>query len=83
MPYHLGMPPEQQPSEQLPSSTGDLKRQLAVKEQDLYYTKRENSRLTQELEELKQNGNFEALRKEMEINEKLTKELEMFKNTVD
>ena len=45
MPYHFG-----QSNGNDAAGTAGLKKQLAAKEQDLFYTKRENERLTRELE---------------------------------
>lgn len=63
MPYHLGQPPSGSPGATGPNppdtghasvqSSAELKKLLAVKEQDLYYTKREADRLLKELEQLR------------------------------
>ena len=65
-------------------TTTELQNQLVLREQDVYYFKRENDRLAKQLAEqenqgrvTQQNSNFDALRKEIELNEKLQKELEM------
>lgn len=75
MPQHLGTGSISQNTEAL-NSPAELRRQLALKEQDLLYTKQRNEKLSRELEQIenggsKTNDNFEALRKEIEINEKL------------
>ena len=83
MPHHLGtvFTPEagilgdEQAQNQ---TTADLKRLLALKEQDLLYAKQRNEKLLREIDDMTSNngkptGNFEALRKEIELNEKLQK----------
>ena len=69
MPYHLGTNlggsggTQGGPQNQ---TTGDLKRLLALKEQDLYYSNQRNEKLMREMNEMKTNGrtsgNFDALR---------------------
>ena len=57
-------------------STADIKRLLALKEQDLMYAKQRNEKLVREIEDIKQKegsqpGSMQALRKEIDLNEKL------------
>jgi len=69
MPYHLGTNlggsggAQGGPQNQ---TTADLKRLLALKEQDLYYSNQRNEKLMREMNEMKTNGrtsgNFDALR---------------------
>lgn len=83
MPHHLGtvFTPEAGilGDEQAQNQTAaDLKRLLALKEQDLLYAKQRNEKLLREIDDMTSNngkptGNFEALRKEIELNEKLQK----------
>ena len=88
MPHHLGtvFTPEagilgdDQAQNQ---SAADLRRLLALKEQDLLYAKQRNEKLLREIDDMTSNngkptGNFEALRKEIELNEKLQKQIEMY-----
>lgn len=58
-----------------------MKHQLVIREQDLYYAQKENEKLQAKIDEIenqglatkveRQNNNFDALRKEIELNEKL------------
>lgn len=80
LPSHLGTG-SIAPQAEGPNSPAELRRQLALKEQDLLYTKQRSEKLSHELEQIKNggsraNGTHEALRQEIELNEKLQKQVE-------
>ena len=62
-------------------SVAEIKRQLAIKEQDLLYAKQRNEKLQQEIESMKKQPKdedlSEALRKEIQMNENLQRQLEI------
>ena len=84
MPYHLGQPASSGNNESAISgmnlSQTDMQHQVVLREQDLFYAKKEIEQLQARIEEIENNGakerqnsNFDALRKEIELNEKLQK----------
>ncbi|CDW83113.1 UNKNOWN [Stylonychia lemnae] len=86
LPQHMGQKSFSQGEQ--PQSMAEVKRQLAIKEQDLMYAKQRNEKLLQEIDNLKKSNQSnelqinsdqtqEALRREIQINEQLSRQLEV------
>jgi hypothetical protein len=83
LPSHLGNPAGAA-TEQANQTTVELRKSLALKEQDLTYAKQRNEKLVNEMETIKKSGGGdvqEALRKEIQLNEELQKKIQDISTT--